>query len=173
MIDTHPYDDYLAMAVLRQLDPSDQLEADLTRGSHTGHLALFADWRAVQGVRALSLILRLDRAHGGTPFAVLALANTGQGGVAQAALLSRDHKTFRFALARAAVLIREGMPEFCNAHGIHRVEARCWSEHPTAPRFLERIGFRHEADMPGFGGNGRTTFSQFAWLASTVTNGKD
>lgn len=164
MIETRPYDDHHALHIMRNLDRHDLTEAQLVRGQPAGHLALFADWRAMQGARVVSLVLALDAAHGGAPFAVLALANTGQAGVAQAALLARDHRTFRRALAKSAIMIRQQMPEFCAKAGIHRVEARCWAGHPTAPGFLSAIGFTPEAVLRGFGASGRAEFIQFAWI---------
>lgn len=172
MIQTRPYNDHQAMFVLRQLDPSDLIEAQLVRGQAVDHLSLFADWRAVQASRVVSLIVTLDSAHGGVPFAVLALAHTGQSGVAQAAFLSRDHQKFRRALAYAGLTIRRQMPVFCHDNGIHRVEARCWAGHPTAPGFLTNIGYKAETTMRGFGPHGRAEFIQFAWVSpETSTEG--
>ena len=168
-IATAPYDDTQAMAVFRQLDPYDWIEAGLVRGVQITHLGLFADWRAMQIGAVLSLILRSEPGLHGAPFAVLALGNTGQAGVAQAALLARDHGKFRASLARACVTIRQQMPEFCAKLGIHRVEARCWAAHPTAARFLIGCGFRYETDLPGFGRDGTDTFKQFAWITPNNT----
>lgn len=164
MIRLRPYDDQDAFAVLSRLDLNDQAEAELMRGAAATGLQLFAEWRAVQSARIIS---HVASAHG-QPFAVFALAHTGQAGVAQAALLARDHARWRLPLARLAVLIRGGMPEFATRHGIHRIEARSWAGHPTAHRLLVSLGFDHETDMPGFGLTGRVTFAQYAWLAPAV-----
>lgn len=162
MIRLHPYDDLSAMAVIRQLDHHDQVEADLTRGAATPALALFAQWRSMQAIRIASHVAtRAD----GTPFAVFALSNTGQAGVAQAALLARDHARFRRPLATLAAAIRAGMPGFAIDRGIHRIEARAWADHPTASALLTALGFDFETDMPGFGLSGTVTFRQFAWLS--------
>lgn len=164
-IAAHPYDDHGAMAVLSRLDPNDLIEAQLIRGAQASHLELFADWRAMQGARLLSLVLHDVRR--GCPFAVLGLAHTGQSGVAQAAMLSRDHKLYRRPLIEAALQIRNRMPQFCQDNGIHRIEARSWAMHPTAGRFLSACGFRHEIEMAGFGRDGRVPFNQFAWIKPT------
>lgn len=161
MIQLRPYEDQAAHAVLSRLDLNDQIEAELMRGAACTGLALFADWRAVQAARIVSHIALSN----GQPFAVFALAHTGQAGVAQAALLARDHARWRIPLARLAVMIRGGMPPFAARHGIHRIEARSWAGHPTAPRLLTSLGFDHECDMPGFGLTGQAIFSQYAWLA--------
>lgn len=159
MIQARPFTSLAAMAVFRQLDASDQMEAELLRGAPTPALDLFADWRgAAQGC----LINLVFETAAGTPFAVLALAHTGVAGVAQAALLARDHARYRRHLAELAVLIRARMPGWCVEHGVRRVEARCWASHPTAPRLLRHLGFVMEAPMFGFGGHGRATFLQFA-----------
>lgn len=161
MITARPYDDLSAMAVIRQLDPHDQLEADLTRGAPSTALSLFAEWRSMEAIRLSSLVAhRRD----GIPFAIFGLCNTGQAGVAGAALLARDHARFRRPLAELAIAIRAGMPRFAEDHGIHRIEARAWAGHPTASALLTALGFTHEADMPGFGLSGTVTFRQFAWI---------
>lgn len=162
MITPIPFENLAGMAVLSRLDLNDLAEAQLIRGVRADHLDIFSDWRGMQAAAVLSLILTDDR-RGGVPFAVLALGNTGQAGVGQAALLARDHARFGRALAEAGALIRRKMPAFCAELGIHRIEARCWAEHPTAARFLKLCGFHHDTDMPGFGPDGWTVFRQFAW----------
>lgn len=166
MIAATPWDNRAGMSVLSQLDPADWIEAQLVRGGGADHLDIFADWRAVQASALLSVILR-DETRGGEPFAVLCLGHTGQAGVAQAALLARNHLRFRRALALAGLRIRKELPEFCRKAQIRRVEARCWADHPTAPRFLEACGFRPEVVMAGFGGREPAAFAQYAWTSST------
>lgn len=168
MIGVYPYSDQAAMSVLQRLDPMDHIEAELIRGQQITHLQLFAEWRAAQAHGVASWVIGTDQGRdtpsgSAVPFAVLAIGNTGQAGVAQAAFLARSHKLFGRALARAAIKIRDEMPRWCEDLGIHRIEARCWSEHPTAARFLTHCGFRRECNMPGFGADGAVTFSQFAW----------
>lgn len=160
MIQLRPFTDAEAWRVFLFLDGFDFIEAELVRGARALNVSLFADWRQVEGARLLSYVV-VGR---GGPFAVLGLSHTGQAGVAQAALLARDHKRHRRELAELGCAIRREMPAFCAEQGIHRVEARCWSDHPTASRFLEAVGFRHEADMPGFGTDGHATFQLYAYV---------
>lgn len=173
MITLRPFDDATSRQVLGKLDLCDQLECEFVRGRGIDDpMTLWADWRAMVPAHLLSLVA-LDRRRDGqgfvdVPFAVLALANTGQAGVGQAALLARDHGAFRVALARLAVMIRRGLPGFTREHGIHRIEARSWGDHPTAGRLLAAIGFRHEAEMPGFGVSGALTFHQWAWTGPEI-----
>lgn len=162
MIQLRPWEDMAAAAVFRALDPSDLLEAELVRGAAVGHLALWADWRSIEPLRLASFVALTA---GGNPFAVFGLVHTGQAGVASAALLARDHRVFRRPLAQLAVILRDAFPGHCRERGVHRVEARSWSAHPTAPRLLAALGFRAEARMPGFGPDGATEFTQWAWTA--------
>jgi hypothetical protein len=162
MIQLCPPEPLALNAVLSRLDLHDQIEAELVRGRPTGGLELFADWWSMRGAWVGSHVFATGPSRGGAPFAVGALVNTGQAGVAQAALLARDHARYRRPLAELALRLAVELPAFCQARGIHRVEARCWAAHPSAPRFLTLIGFAHEADMPGFGADGAQMFSQFA-----------
>lgn len=161
MIALAPYDDMAAMAVLSRLDPHDHMEAEVVRGAGATHLALFAEWRAMEAARAASFVATRH----GQPFALLALANTGQAGVGLACLLARDHGLYRMPLARLCVTVRRALPGWCAERGVHRIEARAWAAHPTASQLLIAMGFIHEADLPGFGSDGRAWFSQFAWLS--------
>lgn len=160
MISVEPYDDMAAMAVWRQLDIHDRLEAEAIRGAPVTHLALFAEWRTVGG-RPVDLVVRDARTS--EAIALLGLANTGQCGVASAALVARTHQRYRRQLAALARVIRVEMPAFAKEAGIFRIEARAHARHPRASKFLHLVGFTHEADMPGFGRDGRETFRQFAW----------
>lgn len=162
MITLHPYEDFAAMDVIRNLDADDRREAEALRGAAATHLALWADWRSIEGVRIASWLVR--RAATGQPIALVALANTGQAGVAQAAMLARDHRANRRELAALARVMRGEMPRFCNEHGIRRIEARAWMGHPRASAFLAAIGFATECDMAGFGPAGAETFRQFAYV---------
>lgn len=163
MIAIRPFEDYAALAVLNRLDPHDHMEAEAVRGAACTGLALFADWRMAQAHAALSVIAVSGPAE--RPFAVLTLGNTGQAGVAEAALLACDHRRHRTDLARLAVLIRAKMPGWALETGVRRIEARCWAGHPTAAALLAAIGFTHDCDMPGFGGSGQIVFRQFAWTS--------
>lgn len=161
MILVDDYDDLAAMAVLRNIDPQDRLEAQAVRGEVVTHLSLFGDWRAARPLHVLSLVIR-DRATS-EAIALLALANTGQAGVASAALVARNHRRYRRQLAALARVIRSDMPRFAREAGIFRIEARAWASHPRASKFLQLVGFTHECVMPGFGRDGREQFVQFAW----------
>ena len=169
MISVIPYEDRAAYVVIQRLDPFDHIEAELIRGAGASSLGLFADWRAAQSIRSASFVALTGPERGGKPFAIFALGNTGQAGVANAALLARDHLHFRRPLAELALMIRREFPRFAADHGIHRIEARCWADHPHAASLLRNIGFSHECDMPGFGLTGAISFRQFAWLAPRLT----
>lgn len=164
MIDLRPYDDMAAMAVLSRLDPHDHMEAELVRGAGATHLSLFAEWRAMEVARAASFVATTN----GRPFALLALANTGQAGVGAACLLACNHRRHRIALARLCVTIRRALPDWCAERGIHRIEARAWAAHPTAALLLSRMGFLFETPLPGFGADGRAVFAQFTWLSAAA-----
>lgn len=160
MIDVRPFESLAASAVLQRLDVHDLIEAEVVRGTALLGLDLWADWRAMQGMCIASHVFTVE----GQAFAVGAIVATGQSGVAQAALLARDHRRFRRPLVELARRIRDELPGFCADRGIHRVEARCWAGHPSASRFLAGIGFAHETDLFGFGADGRAVLRQFAWL---------
>jgi hypothetical protein len=165
MIDPRPYSDDAALAVLNRLDPSDHLEAEIVRGTAASGYAIWADWRASQGIRVDSRVFFTGPERGAVPFAVGCLTHTGQAGVAGAAFLARDHRAFRRPIAVAAQMIRQHLPGLCAEMGVHRIEARCWAGHPTAPQFLALMGFARDAAMPGFGWDGAQTFLQFSWVA--------
>lgn len=167
MIRVCPFEDLAAMAVFRQLDVHDHMEAELVRGVPYTTLGLFAEWRMAQAHGPLSLIATTGSAE--RPFAIFCLGHTGQAGVAQGALLAAHHDRHRIALARLALAIRDKMPAFAAETGIHRIEARCWAGHPTAARLLTGMGFAHEADLSGFGRDGAHTFRQFAWTRPATT----
>jgi hypothetical protein len=171
MISVREFDDLAALSVFQFLDVDDRREAELTRGQGGPLIGLWADWRAMRSAHVLSIVAHVSKAPSSTAFAVLALGNTGQAGVAQAALIARDHTKFRRPLAELALTIRDEMPRFCLERGIHRIEARAWADHPRASRFLDAVGFTHEADMPGFGADGAVTFRQFAWLSPDLQQG--
>jgi hypothetical protein len=168
MIELRAFEDLAAMAVFNRLDPHDQIEAELTRGHPIGSLGLFAEWRAMQPAAIVSVV-----AHAaGRPFALFMLVNTGQAGVAAAALLAARHDLNRHALARLAVVLRQNMASFTAERGIHRIECRAWSDHPTASRLLGGLGFQLEAEMSGFGRSGQIHYRQFSWLSATATQPK-
>lgn len=162
--------DLAAFEVFKHLDPHDQLETEVARGVRQTHLSLFSDWRSAGGTMVLNRVISEQRAGGQRPFALLALTATGLAGVAEAAFLSRDHDRFRMQIRAAALHIRHHLPDVAPTLGLHRIEARCWSGHPTAATFLTSIGFSHEVDQPGFGVTGAETFRLFSWVAKTSTS---
>ena len=168
MLEARPCEDFSAKAVIDRLDLHDFMEAELTRGAPTSNLALFADWRSMEPIRVASFVAYTAPYRGALPFAVFGLVNTGQAGVAQAALLARNHAYFRRPLAELGAMIRRGMPIFAAERGIHRIEARAWAGHPTASGLLTGLGFAHECDMAGFGLSGAITFRQFAWVSPAI-----
>lgn len=161
MIRLGPWNDLDGRAVFDRLDPADLTECQLICGTAAGPLSVWADWRAAEPARLVSYVAY----HGPTPFAVFGLSNSGQAGVAEAALLARDHARWRLPLGRLAVMIRRGLPVYLADMGIHRVEARSWADHPTAPRLLAGLGFAAECRMRGFGLTGGAIFTQYALLA--------
>lgn len=167
MIDVRPFDDLGAYQIFAHLDPSDYLEAQLVRSEACTHLGLFSDWRAAEGARLVSFLLRTAPRAGAVPFAVCCLAHTGQAGVAAGAFLARNHATFGRPIAEAVAIIRRQLPQACRSMGIRRVEARCWAGHPTASHLLGLLGFAHECDMAGFGPAGAHTYRQFAIVFPT------
>lgn len=171
MIRATPFDNAAALAVLRNLDPNDALEAQIARGVAGDPLDLWADWRAAQPWAALSLVLRSEP---GTPFALLAVARSpGTVGLGQAALLSRRHDAWRRHLAFAALRIRTELPGWAEEAALTRIEARCWQGHPTAAGFLSACGFHQEAVLPGFGPQGTATFLQYAWTREATPHVQD
>lgn len=57
--------------------------------------------------------------------------------------------------------VRECRPRLL-ALGFTRAECRTMDGHDDAIRFLDRLGFRPECRLPGYGSSGRT-FIQYAW----------
>lgn len=164
MIELRLFNDADAWSVFQLLDGNDFVEAELTRGRAATNVGLFADWRSVEGARLLSQVAVAVRGRKRIPFAVVGLSHTGQAGVAQAAMLAKSHRFFMRELAELGLAIRKGMPAFCRDHGIFRIEARCWADHPRAARFLEATGFHAEARLRGFGGGAtRAEFIQYAF----------
>lgn len=165
-IEVCPYDDAAAMTVFSHLDPGDLMEMTIQRGEMPNSLALFADWRAQQGQAVASFVLKTKnhRRFHDRAFAVIALAHSGFYGVAQAALLAREHAKWRGPIARAAVLIRRRLDSFCGETGIRRIEVRSWSGHPTACNLLSSIGFAKEHTALGFGPDGDDSFDLYSYL---------
>lgn len=149
-----------AEVVFRDLDPWDRLEGEVMRGAVRPAAVHFADWHAMQAQFLLSWVFSTPA---GAPFAVAGAVNSGFAGVAQVAFLSRDHAKWRGSIARSALLLRRIIPVAARETGLHRLEARCLADHPTAGRFLTLLGFRMEARMPGYGATGAHEFRLFSW----------
>lgn len=164
MIRLEPYNDQSAWAVLSQLDMNDLFEAHVECGAPVHPLELFSHWRNLVQASVATFVCVKASAAGSVPFAVVALARTGAFGEARAALLARDHKRFRPEIARAVRQFRRVLPDICRANEIHRVEARCWADHPTAPDLLVHLRFGFEAELAGFGRSGVVPYLQFARL---------
>ena len=161
-ITLRPFTDQISFNVFQGLDPMDVLEAEIVRGGGVASgAALWADWRSIERGRVISHVV-CDK-DTDQPFAVVGLAHTGESRVAQAALLSKQHSKYRRQLLELAIVIRKMLPTVTEQLGIHRVECRCWADHPTAAGVLTLVGFHQEAVMQGFGAGGRTSFLQFAW----------
>ena len=152
------WSDDLAFQVFRDLDLYDRIEAALWRGDDAHPLALWCDWRAWAGWRAVTRIAVWRRGATLLPIAVLGWQPTGAKGVVQAALLARDHKLHRRALIPLARRLRKHLPDVAAEAGLTRIECRSWTGHPTAGRLLTAIGFRLEvAELAGMPG----TFAQY------------
>lgn len=51
--------------------------------------------------------------------------------------------------------------------GVHRIEAVSIEGHDSAHRWIEMVGLKREAVLPGYGKNGEA-YHQFAWVADGV-----
>lgn len=165
MIRLAPFSNAAGWAVLTRLDLDDALEAAAYDGHPVDAFTLLRDWQTGHAAAQLSQVACTSA---GTPFALILVAPTGQAGVSQAALLSRDHRQFGPHLARLAVLIRDGIDAWSEQVGVRRIEARSHADHPRADRLLRFCGFDLEARLPGFGASGDETFHQYAWLSEGV-----
>ncbi len=159
------WDDEAAFEILADLDVADDLEMTLFRGDGEAALplVLFADWRAANAGRALSVVAWTGPVGQPRPFALLGVMPTGAAGVFQAALLARDHRRFRSGIVQLVRMMRERLPDVAERQGIRRLECRSWADHPRAGRLLRALGFEREARLAGFGG-GSLTFDQWAWI---------
>lgn len=63
--------------------------------------------------------------------------------------------------------IRQRLFPAQRAAGVHRIECVSIDTHIDAHRWIEILGLRREAEMPGYGKAGET-FYQFAWKADHV-----
>jgi len=154
-----------ALQVLQRLDEHDQLEAELTRGDRADPFDMLASW---MGLGAQGAAVFVGRAELAGPFAVLAIVPSATPGLGHAAMLACDHRFWRRSLVPLVRQIRDGFLAQARAMGLHRIEARSWAGHPTAPSLLRAIGFELEAEMIGFGQSGEINFNQWAWVADYI-----
>lgn len=70
------------------------------------------------------------------------------------------------AIDTARFVTRELFPRY-RAAGVHRIEAVSIEGHTSAHRWIELVGLRREAILPGFGRGGET-YHQFAWVRDDV-----
>ncbi len=162
-----PFNPADALHVLSALDENDQLEAELMRGDQANPYDLLAGWMALEAQGAVCFIGGVLPPYD-QPIAVLALVPSSTPGLGHAAMLARDHKFWKRAMVPLARIIRDRLPEEAHAMGLHRIEARSWAHHPTAPNLLRAIGFELEAEMVGFGHSGEIPFNQWVWLADYI-----
>ena len=161
-----PWSDDLGTRVFDDLDENDMAEAMIDRGAAVSSRGLWADWRATRGTRLLDVIAVSTVRRGCKPFAVFAVAHSGRAGVGDVALLTRHVPDWRMEIGRLAAGLRIAVPAFCADLGIHRLEARSWTGHPTGGRLLVACGFPVECRLHGFGPDGRETFDQHAWTTA-------
>lgn len=169
LIRVRAYSDKPALEVLENLDLNDATEVVLMRGpDDAGALAMLSDWRMVNKMGAVSFIAFVEGAD--VPFAVMSIAPDGMPGCGRAALLAKDHRLWRRELVVLAGMICKQLPVIAASMGLHRIEARTWSNHPTASALLSAVGFSLDADMPGFGVSGELSLRQFSWVADYISN---
>lgn len=68
------------------------------------------------------------------------------------------------AMATTRFIRQQLFPRYREA-GVHRIECLSIDGHSAAHRWIETLGLKREATLPGFG-RGKETFHQYAWVAS-------
>ncbi len=159
-----PFTPEAALQVLTKLDEMDQFEAQLMRGDEADSYELLAGWMALRQQGAACFVGVVD----GQPIAVMAIVPGVTPGLGHAAMLACDHKQWKRGLVALVRLIRDGFPAQARVMGLHRIEARSWAGHPTAPSLLRAIGFELEAHMVGLGQSGEVNLKQWVWLADYI-----
>ena len=101
------WSDELAFQVFRDLDLNDRIEAALWRGDDAHPLALWSDWRAWAGWRAVTRIAVWREGATILPIAVLGWQPTGAQGVVQAALLAARLADAAAARCDVAVIVTQ------------------------------------------------------------------
>lgn len=160
-----PWSDELALDVFRDLDPNDREEMFITMGCALTPLQVFSGWKTVAPLCAYEAIAVASGPSRQGAFAALSLVRNGPAGTAEASLLARRHRAWRWQLGALAVIVKRDLPGMMAQLGLRRVEARCWEDHPTAGVLLGRLGFRQEGGpLAGFGEDGAHRFLQFAMV---------
>ncbi|MDF2235382.1 hypothetical protein P2H44_22735 [Albimonas sp. CAU 1670] len=144
-----------ALRVLQELDPQDRREAGCALNGDASPDFLLREFLRRQGEGGHVFVAWSHRPEGGAdPFAILGVAAIIASGVGSAALLARRHDRWRPQLRALAFALRVDLPPWARLQGFHRLEARSWSDHPTAGTLLGAIGFRHELRLVGFAAGG-------------------
>ncbi len=167
LVTIEPFNPALARCVLSDLDENDRLEAQLMRGDMAGGYDLLTDWMMIQRQGAACFIGYCDDPEP-SPIAVLAIVPDTVPGLGHVAMLARDHRRWKRQLVSLVRQIRRRLPVQAQHMGLHRLEARSWVGHPTAPTLLRAIGFTPDATMTGFGFSGEIRLRQWSWLADYI-----
>lgn len=151
-----------ALRVIEDLDPIDRLEVHL--GGVTPSAGEILRQFVIQQAGGAHLqIAYAHRPEGGAePFAILGVAEVLASGTGSAALIARVHGQWAGPLRRLCLGLRADFPRAMAIAGFRRVEARCWSGHPTAAHLLRGIGFEFETELHGFG------LSETHWLQFAI-----
>jgi hypothetical protein len=88
---------------------------------------------------------------GAAPFAIVGVARGAAAGSGVASLIARDHLQWHPAIRRLVIALRDDLPGWMLSNGFRRIEARCWTKHPTAAELLRGMGFVFETEIHGFG----------------------
>jgi hypothetical protein len=157
-----PFEPIAALRVIEDLDPIDRLEVQLG-GIQPTPGEMLRQFIIQQAGGAHLQIVYAHRTEGGAePFAILGVAEALASCTGSAALIARDHAAWARPLRHLCAGLRADLPAAMAAAGFRRIEARCWSGHPTAQRLLRGIGFAFETELHGFG------LSETHWLQFAI-----
>lgn len=101
---------------------------------------------------------------GEEPVAVGALVEARPNVVSLLFLANDRFPAIAFALTRFIV---QRLFRAIRRDGVHRIECVSSAEHTDAHRWIEALGLKKEAEMPGYGRAGETFF-MYAWVADHV-----
>ena len=113
------------------------------------------------GDRGDTICARLDD---GTPVAIGAMIES-RFNVATLLFFATDDFP-QIAMALTRFIVQRLFPRYRNA-GVHRIECVSHIDYAEAHRWIETLGLKKEAEMPGYGRNGET-YLQFAWVDDRV-----